>query len=472
MRESGVQAMGRRARVAAWTAAILLTFGMAGLGRAAPPAKRPQPAQVPAAEQQPLRLPDPRLSGQESPAPAAAKNRTWNVVWIIMESTGTRYLGDTAPKVPMPFLQKLAGEGWRLARHYSTTNSSARAIFSQLSGLYPMPTLPMWVDRADVAVPSLPGLLGPQWDKFLYTPGRLNYYFPKGFLQAGGLDCKGYTELPLGAKDTIDALARREEAVVDAFLKRMHGAREPFLGVYYSYVAHWPYSDHGPQYRHYNPKTPQGRYHNNLVTLDAQIQRIFEQVKADGRLDRTIFVLAGDHGEAFGQHQGNWSHPKFSYEENLQTPAVLWQPALFPPRVVQDLTSHVDLLPTVLDAMGIPFAWPQLQGVSLLRGTPQRQAVFTYGKEGTATLVAADGKKVQRGANGQCWAFDLVKDPRETKKLPCQPWQALAALLDQQVAHQRRHLAGYNAAQLLDVPYAGLRHPTLTQHGGAAVKGK
>ncbi len=430
----------------------------------------PKPTQVPAEQQQPLRLPDARLSGQEAAVPAVAKNRTWNVVWIILESTGTRYLTDTAPKVPMPFLQKLASEGWQLARHYSTTNSSARAIFSQLSGLYPMPTVPMWVDRPDVAIPSLPGLLGPQWDKFLYTPGRLNYYFPKGFLQAGGLDCKGYTELPLGPKDTIDPLARREEAVVGAFLKRLKGAKEPFFGVYYSYVAHWPYSDHGPQYRHYSAKTPQGRYHNNLVTLDAQIQRIFEQVKADGRLDRTVFVLAGDHGEAFGQHKGNWSHPKFSYEENLQAPAVLWQPALFAPRVVQDLTSHVDLLPTVLDALGIPFAWRQLQGVSLLRGAPQRQAVFTYGKEGTATLVSADGKKVQRGKDGACWAFDLGKDPRETKKLACAPWQPLVALLDQQVAHQRKHLAGYNAAQLLDLPYAGLRHPSLAQHGGAVAR--
>ncbi len=431
----------------------------------------PHGVQVPVEQQKSLRLSDLRQDRPEPPRPVP-KSKTWNVVWIIMESTGTRYLSDTAPKVPMPFFDKLASEGWLLARHHSTTNSSARAIFSQLSGLYPMPTLPMWVDRGDVAVPSLPALLGPGWNTFLYTPGRLNYYFPKGFLQAGGLDCKGYTELPLGPKDTIDPLARREEAVVDAFVKRVHSAHEPFLGVYYSYVAHWPYSDHGPQYRHYSTSTPQGRYHNNLVTLDAQIQRIFEQVKADGRLDRTIFVLAGDHGEAFGQHQGNWSHPKFSYEENLQTPAVLWQPALFAPRVVSELTSHVDLLPTVLDALGVPYAWQQLQGESLLRGPIQRNYLFTYGKEGTATILAADGKKLQRAANGTCWVLDLAADPKENKKLPCKPYAALAQQLDAQVAHQKKHLAGYNAAQLLDLPYAGLRHPTLVQHGGTAVKTK
>lgn len=422
-------------------------------------------AQPPVVTAKPLRLADPGLGATSAQPPAAPAAQKWNVVWIILESTGTRYVQGEASggKTPMPFLQQLASQGWRLANHHAAANSSARAIFSQLSGLYPMPTVPMWVDRPDVAVPALPGMLGAGWDKFLFTPGRLSFYFPSAFLRRAGLALSGYLELALGPKGTIDALARREEPVVDAFLARLHAAQEPFLGVYYSYVAHWPYSDHGPQYRKHPTSNPVGRYLNNLVTLDAQIQRIFQQVQADGRLDRTIFVLAGDHGEAFGQHKGNWSHPKFSFEENLQAPAVLWQPKLFAPRVVTELTSHVDLLPTVLDALGIRYQWELLQGESLLRGPLARKAVFAYGKEGTATLIAADGTKVHRGRSGDCWAYDLASDPRENRRLPCTRYPAWTKILDAEVAHQRGQLAAYNVACAAGQPHAGLIQPGVAE---------
>ena len=42
----------------------------------------------------------------------------------------------------------------------------------------------------------------------------------------------------------------------------------------------------------------------------------------------TLFVLFGDHGEAFGQHEGNFGHTLFIYDENVRVPYVIAAPGL------------------------------------------------------------------------------------------------------------------------------------------------
>ena len=48
------------------------------------------------------------------------------------------------------------------------------------------------------------------------------------------------------------------------------------------------------------------------------------------------------------------THGLFAYEGTLRVPLILYQPRLFPPRVVAAPVRHVDILPTVLDAIGAP----------------------------------------------------------------------------------------------------------------------
>jgi tetratricopeptide (TPR) repeat protein len=63
-------------------------------------------------------------------------------------------------------------------------------------------------------------------------------------------------------------------------------------------------------------------------------------------------VLTGDHGESLGEH-GEMTHGIFAYESTLRVPLVFFAPEILKPRVVATPVRHVDVLPTVLDALGL-----------------------------------------------------------------------------------------------------------------------
>ena len=90
-------------------------------------------------------------------------------------------------------------------------------------------------------------------------------------------------------------------------------------------------------------------------------------MKKLGRYENSLFVFCGDHGEAFGEHAGNFGHTLYLYEENVRVPLVVFAPGLTTAqRRVPHLASVIDIAPTILDMLGleIPSVY---QGVSLLR---------------------------------------------------------------------------------------------------------
>jgi len=57
------------------------------------------------------------------------------------------------------------------------------------------------------------------------------------------------------------------------------------------------------------------------------IKRVYDHLQKQGLLERTIFIIVGDHGQAFGQHHpNNYMHYRYSYNENLEAPAFIFNP--------------------------------------------------------------------------------------------------------------------------------------------------
>ncbi len=453
------------ARPAQWSADAVqnplgyLMLHDAELDLAGFPIADPLPADV--SSTQPLRPTDPRLmapgpTAKTLPEPA---EKPWNVVWIIMESTGTRYFeGETFPgRPPMPTLRKLADEGWYLAHHQSPSNSSATSIFAMLSGLSPAPQMQMFSIQPDNYVPALPRFLPSNYEKFLYTPGKLSYFFPKPFLQHSGLtELVGFAESTVTAVPPGEGLCKDEIAVMSTFLDRLARAHEPFLAMYYSYVPHWPYTDYGPATRHYTGQERIDQYHNSLWLLDTQIARVIEQLRKQGALDRTILVLTGDHGEAFGQHARNWAHARGSYRENFETPAVFWQPKLFAPRRIEHETQHIDLLPTLLDAMRVPYDEAMLQGESLFDDAWRRKVQFFWANEGMLTAQRDDGVKLSWSPmDKRCRVVDLRADWLEQHPRPCDKYLSLLEILEWFRGRQLVQLPAYSEAVRLGKPFGG-----------------
>ena len=83
------------------------------------------------------------------------------------------------------------------------------------------------------------------------------------------------------------------------------------------------YDPHAP----YTPPTeflPAGRapYDGEIAYADAQLARVLDALRAQGAMDRTMVVVAGDHGEGLGDH-GERTHGMLLYESTLRVPLVI-----------------------------------------------------------------------------------------------------------------------------------------------------
>ena len=379
----------------------------------------------------------------------------WNLIIFIMESVGTRYIFDTSDgnAMPMPFLHKISQEGWYLKRHFTTSNVSTKAVFSIFSGLYDFFSRETFGTRPDAEVPAIYNWVGQGYDRFLVTPSSISWYFPTKFVTNNGLsEIHSYENLKFKIKEEFHSLghyiARDEVQTVDFFIQRLSEVREPFLGIYISFAAHFPYFDYGEDYRiAKNDGRLISRYYNNLNLLDRMIKRIVDHLQERGLLERTILVILGDHGQAFGQHHpNNFMHYRYSYNENLETPAILYQPALFKPKIFEFPTSHVDILPTLLDAMKIPYSTGAFDGDSLFSHKLMRKSIFFYGYEESISSLDPHLIKVQRSLNkNNCWAFDLKLDPEEKNPLDCSSYPLQVEALYEFVTTHDVNLLKYNA---------------------------
>jgi phosphoglycerol transferase MdoB-like AlkP superfamily enzyme len=386
----------------------------------------------------------------------AKRTHPWNIVFLILESVGTRYIFDTrgGNPMPMPFLHKISQEGWFLKKHYTASNVSTKAVFSLLSGHYDFFNRDTFGIRPDAEIPAIHNWLGDGYDSFLVTPSSISWYFPTRFVKNSGLsEIHSYENLKFKIKEEFHSLghyiARDEIQTADFFIQRLSQAKEPFLGIYISFTAHFPYFDYGEDYRIMEDDGRLiSRYYNNLYLLDRTMKRIYDHLQERGLLERTILVITGDHGQAFGQHHpNNFMHYRYSYNENLETPAILYQPALFRPRKIGFPTSHVDLLPTLLDAMRVSYPPAAFDGESLFKNRTKREPIFFYGLEESISSLDRNLIKIQYSLKKKRgWAFDLKVDPDEKNPLDASLYPVQAEALHRFVSDHDSNLLKYTAA--------------------------
>ena len=115
--------------------------------------------------------------------------------------------------------------------------------------------------------------------------------------------------------------------------------------------------------------------------MDAALEPLLADLRTAASGAR-LLIVTSDHGEALGDH-GEKTHGLFAYETTLHVPLLLWNPGVLPRRVEKRLARHVDIVPTVLDALGVPPPGG-LSGASLLRPAPS--AATSYFEALTASL--------------------------------------------------------------------------------------
>lgn len=162
-----------------------------------------------------------------------------------------------------------------------------------------------------------------------------------------------------------------------------------------------------------------------LVThLDEHIGRVMAEAESLGLLDATRILYTSDHGEAAGNH--GLFGKSVLYEHSIAVPLLLAGPEVPSGRVVAPPAMHVDLFPTIVEAMGCKLAGEDadLPGRSLwpaIGGDVENRAVFAEfhaQSSKTASYMLRDGAdKLIYHVDMPNQLFDLDADPKETNDL-------------------------------------------------------
>jgi arylsulfatase A-like enzyme/Flp pilus assembly protein TadD len=189
------------------------------------------------------------------------------------------------------------------------------------------------------------------------------------------------------------------------------------------YEPHFPYVPPEPFASRFHNEP----YHGEVAATDALLAPLLESILAAGQNGRTLVVLTSDHGECLGDH-GEATHGVFTYEATLKVPLVFYQPRLLRPVVVDAPAQHIDILPTVLDALALTVP-SGLSGRSLLP--------LIAGDKDPATFNRATYFEALSATLNRRWAplhgvihggvkyidlpipelYDLSSDPREERNL-------------------------------------------------------
>lgn len=196
------------------------------------------------------------------------------------------------------------------------------------------------------------------------------------------------------------------DVVVDTALEWLR-ARDPakpyFLWVHL-YEPHYPYSaPSGPDFG----DSDVDRYDTEIAYADAQLARLLAAA------DNAVIAVTADHGDEFGEH-GIRFHARSLYNQVVRVPLILRVPG-GKPRVVDTPVSIVDIMPTLLDLVGVAGP-PGMNGVSLVGEAPPKRPVLiellpdAQIKRDMAAVISAPWKVIwDREANA--WSLYNLGDP-------------------------------------------------------------
>lgn len=210
------------------------------------------------------------------------------------------------------------------------------------------------------------------------------------------------------------------------------------------------------------------RYWGMNSLIDTHVGRILQALDQTGQLDDTIVVWTSDHGDMMASHR--IMGKGLMYEESARVPLVIRLPGQSQPRRIDCPVSQIDLVPTLLDAMGhdVPDHLPGRSLLDCARGRDDqtgRNVYIQWNKPGAEidpdkpvpdwaegvddpdriravdveeirTVVTPDGWKLNLSSIGQHELYDLTNDPGETRNVIDRPDCRETAQAMQEQIHQ------------------------------------
>lgn len=338
-------------------------------------------------------------------------DQPYNIIWLTSES----WRADTLDEKIMPNSWDFAKNAARFTRNYSTGNGTRMGVFGMFMGLPGNYWFTFLESRRGSAFIDI--LQQQQYQMSLYTSAKFSYpefektifsQVPLEFLHDDNIYQTGWENDRNNVTRLLSFIDKRDTS--KPFFTFMF-FESPHARYYFppeSVIAK-PYRD-DINYATISKKkfkddiAPiKNRYINSVHHLDMQYGRIFEYLETHKLLDNTIVILIGDHGEEFMEH-GFWGHNSTFVDEQVRTPLVIYAPGM-KPLVSDDMTSHMDVIPTVMPLLGVTNPTSDYAtGHNLLKGEKRNH---TYISDWDKVTYVDDDIKITQPVNGK--GFLMIK---------------------------------------------------------------
>jgi len=346
-------------------------------------------------------------------------------------------------RVATPAIDALAADGVVFERAYSHVPQTLPAHASILSGALPFEHGVR--DNVGFTVPADLRLL-PEWlhERGFATAAvvsadvlRRDTGIGRGFDFFDG-------EMPAVSGDVSSDRVRRDGSQSLEVAERWidDGRSSRFFLFFHLYEPHAPYAP-PPQFTKYQP------YDGAIAYADEIVGRFLTFLRARRLYDAATIVLLSDHGEGLGDH-GEQEHGLFVYEETMRVPLVVKLPVAHSHgRRIAQPVRHIDLVPTVLDLVGIPIPRtlqgrslrPFLNGEALRGGDPPIYSESLYGRYhfGWSELTALTDSRYRFIHAPRDELYDLSADPAERRNVIDDRARTAAAMRAALAAIDRQH---------------------------------
>jgi arylsulfatase A-like enzyme len=348
-----------------------------------------------------------------------------NVVLIHLESARAR--STTAYNENLdttPYLDTLAKKSLLAERAYTIVPHTSKAVSSINCGIDPHLVREITeTEPGGVPARCLPELLKKQGYNSVWFSSATEHFEDRrdlvenfgyeDFRPVESMETEGFQKSNyFGYEDNIMLQPSR------SWLEQNKG--EPFLATYLGVTGH---HDYRPIDRYglkdYSNLPGLDHYQNEMRYLDFFVRNLIDQYKELGLYEDTIFVIYGDHGEGFGEHD-LFQHDNTIYQEGLKVPFIIHAPGRFERgKRVETLSNQLDVLPTLLDMLGYKVTGGHYPGRSLVGPPEEERTLYFSCFDEYRCLASIQGKEkyIYFFGNQPEEVYDLASDPLERNNI-------------------------------------------------------
>jgi len=216
---------------------------------------------------------------------------------------------------------------------------------------------------------------------------------------------------PAPQREQLDLEPERLPRPIE-FYSRLGSRADPEHGIL-------PLKRYAPRMSMYERVALKRLYLAEVASVDERVGLLLQALDLGGLRDSTLIVFTSDHGEGFGEH-GLYLHANSFYGELVHVPLIIAGPGITSGRRVAEPVSHVDLMPTLRELLGVSCLRDDARGRSFrplltsAGGSELREHYAVDARPESGDALIEGSYKLIIQPSGEELLFDLANDPEET----------------------------------------------------------